>query len=177
MSLFTLKQLRESYPSSGELVWIGIRPAKNRPLQVLQQVWADCHSGLMGDHYSGKNGKRQVTLFQWEHLAVLTAFIGKPVTPDRVRRNLVIKGINLLALKQQDIRIGGAVLHITGLCHPCSRMEKILGPGGYNAMRGHGGVTAQVIESGFMKLGDRLTVLSGSGRNFGLGGETGGTFQ
>jgi MOSC domain-containing protein YiiM len=74
----------------------------------------------------------------------------------------------LLSIKQQDIRIGGAVLHITGLCHPCSRMEKILGPGGYNAMRGHGGVTAQVIESGLMKLGDPLNVLSGVRKTSGL---------
>ncbi|MGR9114123.1 MAG: MOSC domain-containing protein [Gammaproteobacteria bacterium] len=164
-----LKKLLENHPNAGELVWIGVRPEKNQPLLELQQVQADCHSGLLGDHYSGKNGKRQVTLFQWEYLSVLTAIINKPVSPGLVRRNLVIKGINLHSLKQQNICIGEVVLHITGLCHPCSRMEQVLGFGGYNAMRSHGGVTAQIIERGLLKLGDRLTVLPNRGKDTGCG--------
>lgn len=163
-----LKNLLDFYPVTGELVWIGVRPAKNCPLQELSQVQAN-YEGLAGDHYSGKNGKRQVTLFQWEHLAVVASMIDRPVTPQLVRRNLLIKGINLLSLKKRVIRIGGVALEITGICHPCSRMEKNLGVGGYHAMRGHGGVTARIIEGGFMKLGDRLTVLSGVREDFDLG--------
>ena len=71
-----------------------------------------------------------------------------------LRRNLVVSGINLLALKGQEIRIGPVVLRVTGLCHPCSRMEEALGMGGYSAMRGHGGITASVIGGGVMALGD-----------------------
>ncbi|MGR9044979.1 MAG: MOSC domain-containing protein [Gammaproteobacteria bacterium] len=159
MGPLTLQQLLENHPALGSLAWIGTRPAKNRPLQVLQRVQAESSRGLIGDHYAAVSGKRQVTLFQWEHLSVLSAFLGGPVTPDLVRRNLMIQGINVLSLKQRNIRIGEVVLQITGLCHPCSKMEKILGPGGYNAMRGHGGVTARVIESGWMQIGDPLMVL------------------
>ncbi|MGH8476075.1 MAG: MOSC domain-containing protein [Methylococcales bacterium] len=63
-------------------------------------------------------------------------------------RNLVIAGINLLALKNCRFRIGEVVLEATGLCHPCSKIETALGPGGLNAMRGHGGLTARVVERG-----------------------------
>jgi len=71
------------------------------------------------------------------------------------RRNIVVSGLNLLALKGKQFRIGSVVLEYTGLCHPCSKMETALGPGGYNnAMRGHGGITTRVIEAGEIALGD-----------------------
>ncbi len=69
-----------------------------------------------------------------------------------------LKGINLLALKDKTFRIGQAVLETTGECHPCSRMEENLGPGGYNAVRGHGGITARVVEAGMIRVGDRVEV-------------------
>ncbi len=66
----------------------------------------------------------------------------------------MVSGLNLLALKGKRFRIGSVVLEYTGLCHPCSKMETSLGPGGYNAMRGHGGITTRVVEAGDIALGD-----------------------
>jgi MOSC domain-containing protein YiiM len=70
------------------------------------------------------------------------------VDPQVVRRNIVISGLNLLALKDKDFFVGGARLSFTGLCHPCSRMEAALGPGGYNALRGHGPSTTDSVKFG-----------------------------
>ena len=126
---------------------------------AVNEVMAEQRAGLAGDRYNGASCKRQVTLIQWEHLAVLESIMGKTITPELLRRNLVIKGINLLALKNREFRIGEAVFQTTGFCHPCSRMEKILGLGGYNAMRGHGGLTARVLKGGLIYVGDNLTAL------------------
>jgi MOSC domain-containing protein YiiM len=70
-----------------------------------------------------------------------------------------VEGINLLALKGKVFRVGEAVFEYSGECHPCSRMEESLGSGGYNAMRGHGGITAKVIKDGIIGLGDAVRVI------------------
>jgi len=120
---------------------------------------------LDGDRYSVPTGARQVTLIQSEHLDVLASILGKEhLGPELLRRNLAISGINLLSLKNKNIIIGSTLLKITGLCHPCSRMESILGPGGYNAMRGHGGLTACVLipDRSSGSIGTNRTTLSDS---------------
>lgn len=102
-------------------------------------------------------GKRQVTLIQAEHLSVIAALAGlEVVTPEQLRRNLVVSGLPLLALKDRRFKIGDVLLEGTGECHPCSRMEEAFGPGGYNAVRGHGGITARVLEGGLIEVGGLL---------------------
>jgi MOSC domain-containing protein YiiM len=81
------------------------------------------------------------------------------VAPADLRRNIVTRGINLVALKGRRFRIGEAVLEASGDCHPCSRMEEAFGPGGYNAVRGLGGITARVLTGGRIALGDAVVRL------------------
>ena len=159
----TVAQLLATLPQQGRLEWIGLRTARrDASVEVLEaEAITDRH--LAGDHASPKpGGKRQVTLIQHEYLGAVAGFLGlaEPVAPGRLRRNLVVSGLNLLALKGRQIQIGeDVILDITGECHPCSRMEEELGPGGYNAMRGHGGLTAHIAQGGRLRVGDVVRVL------------------
>ena len=158
MSEFLIKELLAVIPQVGRLEWIGLRPAQRAPVQAVASVRAEAGLGLIGDRYAESPGtKRQVTLIQAEHLPVIAALTGHAVVPPEwLRRNLVVSDINLLALKDRQFRIGEVLLEGTGLCHPCSRMEEVLGPGGYNAMRGHGGIIARVLNGGSLCVGDRV---------------------
>ena len=157
----TMKELLATLPQTGRVDWIGVRPDRRVDVQVRDSVVADREGGLDGDRYSKSGGKRQVTLIQAEHLDAVASMLDlETVEPGAVRRNIVVRGINLLALKDKRFRVGDAVLEYTGLCHPCSRMEEVLGPGGYNALRGHGGITARVVEGGEIAVGSPVAALA-----------------
>ncbi|UCD70331.1 MAG: MOSC domain-containing protein [Betaproteobacteria bacterium] len=153
-----LAKLMATFPRLGTVRWIGVRAERRALLVALDEVEAVAGHGLLGDHYASRtNGKRQVTLIQQEHLVVVAQLLGKAeVLPESVRRNIVVSGINLYALRDRRFRIGEVSLEGTGTCNPCSRMEEVLGTGGYNAMRGHGGIVCRILESGAIRLGDAL---------------------
>jgi len=156
-----LQTLFDTLPQSGKVEWIGIRPARGEAMKALNRVVIVRGTGLEGDRFKGsETSKRQVTLIQKEHLYVIASCLQREaISPDVFRRNIVVSGLNLLALKGKTFRIGDVVLEYTGLCHPCSKMETTLGPGGYNATRGHGGITARVVEGGELALGDNVQAI------------------
>ena len=77
-----------------------------------------------------------------------------PVRPNRAQEILYGPTLDPYLVGE---RIGQALLETSVECHPCSRMEETLGVGGYNAMRGLGGITARIIEDGRVVVGDPLS--------------------
>ena len=144
-----------THAGAGRVEWIGLRAERLAPLTSVQSAKLTT-SGLVGDH--ARPGKRALTLIQAEHLPVIASLVHlDTVDPLDLRRNLVISGINLTALRNDPVRIGTAVVEFTTICAPCSRMEKTFGTGGYNAMRGHGGWCATVLQEGQIAVGDSVT--------------------
>lgn len=149
--------LRGNLPRAGRVAWIGLRPDRTTPMQSVQSAEAGLAGGLAGDRYAAKNGRRAVSFIDGGHLPLIAARMGlEGVEPQTLRRNIVIEGINLLALKGTRFRVGEVLFEYTVPAHPCSKMEKALGPGGWNAMRGHGGILGRVIEAGTIRVGDAV---------------------
>lgn len=163
-----LRTLTTQFAQKGQLDAIYLRPARGVACIDANSATAVAGQGLIGDRTlktpsrNPLGSNRQITLIQAEHIAVIAAFLNKPIDAAWLRRNLVVSNINLLAAKSLfkdqplHLTIGEVVLEITGPCEPCSKMEAALGKGAYNAMRGHGGVNAKVIVGGELKLGDSV---------------------
>ncbi|MBX3604803.1 MAG: MOSC domain-containing protein [Piscinibacter sp.] len=159
----TIRDLNAPPHVVGRVEAIIVRGAPRDPARRIEAAQALAGIGLAEDRL-GQRGEaelstRQVTLVQAEHLAVIAQLARVPaVDPIGLRRNLVIAGINLLALKNARLQVGAALLELVGPCQPCSRMEEAIGPGGYAAMRGHGGMTARVLAGGPIRMGDPVRV-------------------
>jgi MOSC domain-containing protein YiiM len=168
--MLDLRELTRRFPRAGRVEAIILRPDRDVPAFAVEQVLAIAERGLQGDRIAVKpsaragGNNRQVTLIQSEHLPVIASLIGiAEVDPLLLRRNLVVSGLNLIAarslFKDQPLilHIGDDVqLQITGPCEPCSKMEASFGEGAYNAIRGHGGMTAKVVIGGWIRLGDAV---------------------
>jgi MOSC domain-containing protein YiiM len=156
-------------PQIGRLVWIGVRPGRDAPIEERANVEVIAERGLLGDRASrGRaSGKRQVTLVQAEHLPVLASLLARPeVSPALLRRNLAIAGINLLSLVKLRFAIGADVVLVgTGPCAPCAKMDRALGAGAFQAIRGHGGITARVERGGIIRVGDTVRALGAADTN------------
>ena len=156
-----INRLAQNLPP-GKLEWIGLRTERKGEVLEVNQVQALAGLGLEGDRRcQGTPGSaRQVTLISREYLGQIAHFLGREkINPADLRRNLVVSGINLSALRHQQFQIGSALFEATALCHPCSRMEQVLGTGGVAAMLGHGGLCAKILESGTLSVGDPVIKL------------------
>jgi MOSC domain-containing protein YiiM len=135
--------------------WIGVRPTKGAPMNVVEEVRAIAGRGLEGDRASAREGhKRQVTLIQAEHLDVVAKLAGvRKIDPARLRRNVVVSGVNVMSFLKKKFRVGDLVLVGVDTCDPCFQMEELEAP-----MAGMGGITARILVGGTMRVGDRVAL-------------------
>ena len=147
-----------------QLVWIGVRPARDLAMLAVDVAEVRLGRGLVGDRY-GKNaskpgGKREISLIAAEAIATLAERLGVPDARDlypKTRRNLVVQDVDLAVLIGERFFIGAVELEGTGECEPCVRMNLAFGAGSFAAMQGLGGLTARVIQPGLLRIGDMFS--------------------
>lgn len=128
-------------------------------MTLVERVEVLAGRGLKGDRSAAKasGSARQVSFISLEHIQAVARLLGKTqIDPALLRRNIVISGVNIHALRYQQFTINGVLFEASAQCHPCSRMDENLGAGGHAAMLGHGGICARVLSEGDIHVGDAV---------------------
>jgi MOSC domain-containing protein YiiM len=147
--------------SSG-LVGIYISPEAGKPLTPVGEIRAVAGRGLVGDRYfqgegtfSKKAGPdREVTLIEIEALEALRRDYQVEIEPGAARRNLVTRGVALNHLVGREFIVGAARLRGIRLCEPCEHLEKLTQAGVRKGLVHRGGLRAQVLADGLVRVGD-----------------------
>jgi len=145
---------------SGTIEQILIAGPKGTPRAPVDSARAVAGMGLMGDRYFGqKPGRyaadRQVTLIEAEAVEAVRDG-GVPFTAADARRNLVTRGVRLNELVGRTFRVGGVTLRGVELCHPCGHLAKLTYRGVTRDLKMRGGLRAEVLASGEIRVGDPL---------------------
>lgn len=120
--------------------------------------------GLEGDRYAAGKGSfsrwpgsgRAVTLIEAEVIEEVLAAADLDLAGGRSRRNVVTRGVRLLGLMGRRFRLGTALLHGDRPADPCAVLERHVGPGLMEALKGRGGLRATVLEEGEVRVGDAV---------------------
>lgn len=138
-------------------------------MEASEEVLLIAGVGIEGDRYARGNGtfgRRNdrrgnkglaLTLIEEEAIEAVRREHAMAIDFQATRRNVVTSGIRLEGLVGKEFRIGPAVVRGVALNPPCSRLEKLAGiPGLRKAMIGRGGIRADVVSGGRVRVGDRL---------------------
>jgi MOSC domain-containing protein YiiM len=122
------------------------------PLEAADAVEVKTGAGIAGDRY----GDKDITLFEAEAIEDLKTNTGIELKPSEIRRNVMTRGISLNDLLGHRIRVGEVEAVVTELCHPCSHLQKLTQPGVLRGLVNRGGLNADVIDGGAIRVGDRI---------------------
>jgi MOSC domain-containing protein YiiM len=147
----------------GALVSIHVADAHGGPARSLRSSRLVPDLGLEGDRHAvprpaGASG-RDVTLIEVEALEAVTRDMGIDLGLGDSRRNLVTRGIALNHLVGKTFKVGEVVLRGVRLCEPCAHLEHLTKPGVRSALVHRGGLRADVVEGGTIRVGDAIEVL------------------
>ena len=141
----------------GSVAAVLIAPQAEAPLTSVDEVVAIAGRGLEGDRYasgqgtfSGPGRGYQLTLVEAEVLDEIQ------LPWEQARRNIVTRGIALNGLVGRRFRVGSAECIGRRLCEPCAHLERLARPGLLRPLVHRGGLRADIVVDGRIRVGDRL---------------------
>jgi MOSC domain-containing protein YiiM len=164
-------RLRPPYSISGNAVmntgtieFIYIVPTATAPMVAVKEALAIPGVGLEGDRYALRQGTFfkpepdfELTLIEAEAIEALKRDYNVELAPGEARRNLVTRGIALNHLVGRDFQIGEVKVHGIRLCEPCDHLQRLTGRQVIKGLRHRGGLRAQILTQGAIRVGDSLS--------------------
>lgn len=148
----------------GTILSIQIGGNANEKLSTLENVRAVQGMGLEGDRYYNRTGtyspkhdeSREATFIEAEALEALAKDYRIELTGVESRRNFTTRGVALNHLVGKEFRAGEAIFRGIRLCEPCTHMEELSGKPARKGLIHRGGLRAQIVKSGEVKVGDEV---------------------
>lgn len=143
--------------------------AAGERLRAVDEVKAVTGVGLEGDRYSVGGGTwskrfpgphRHVTLIEAEALEALRRDHGIELSAAESRRNILTSGVGLNHLVGREFTVGDAGLRGVELCEPCRYLEKVTGRPVRAPLVHRGGLNAEIVEGGVIRVGDAVVTPS-----------------
>lgn len=146
----------------GRVVAMFTAPAEGAPMEPRETVEAIPGIGLDGDRYAmeagkfsgSKVGKRAVTLIEREAIAAANEAYGVGLEERETRRNLVVEGVPVNHLVGKEFLVGDVLLRGYDLAEPCTWLEEVTGKQARKAFVHRGGLRAEIVEGGSIRVGD-----------------------
>ena len=134
-----------------------VAPQAEAPVALLDEAVAVAGQGLRGDRYADGSGTfgsgRPGSALTLVEAAVLES-LGRDVDH---RRNVVVRGTDLNALVGREFMVGEVRCRGRRLCEPCAHLDRLNGGGVLRPLVHRGGLRADVVRGGTIRIGDRLT--------------------
>jgi len=150
----------------GSVVSMHIASTGSAPLTPMGEVRAVPGKGLEGDRYFHELGTfsnrpgpdRELTLIEAEAFEALRRDYGIEMAPREGRRNIVTRDVPLNHLVGRRFKVGSVTLSGIRLCEPCSHLEKLIGDGVKRGLIHRGGLRAQILSEGTIRVGDPIEI-------------------
>ena len=144
-------------------------------MQSIDHIKVKADSGIEGDRYAlGTGAYSKIEPAKVRHISLISSSgietandwlkAGDEPTFDgsETRRNIVLDGITATELNDlvgKLFQLGNLQLLGTELCTPCERPSQLLNKLSFmEAFEGRGGIRAEVLNSGALAIGDKLTL-------------------
>jgi len=130
-------------------------------MEARDQAVAIPGAGLEGDRYALKTGTFykpepdfELTLIEAEAVEALRRDYDVELAAGDARRNIVTRGVPLNHLVGREFRIGDVRIRGIRLCEPCNHLQNVTCKQLIKGLRHRGGLRAQILTRGTIRVGD-----------------------